>query len=251
MITKHELHSIHEQMMAERRDNGEPPTAKEMLAYTRGELSSEAAVRVQERLVAYPELVRTLTIPFPEPAEPGDEDYLSDAQFAEHWKAMQARMKPPVPIRRVESSPRLWRNVSLALAASLICVFGAFLWQMRSNIELRNDLGPSMPADAQMLYPDTRRGVSSSVDTIAAEGDATIVLPLVTASAFPAYRIELVDVSRRVLWNSGSVQPRADANGDERFTIVVPRAFLDPGQYQFVLYGGEARLTTYSFRLAR
>lgn len=249
MITREELHSIHQQMMAERRDHGEPPTPEEMLAYVRGELSPEAAARIQDRLVAYPELLQTLTEPFPEGAEPGDEDYLSDAAFAEHWKAMQKRMQPVVPLRRSES-PRLWRNVSYALAASLICVFGAFLWQMRSNIELRNDLGPTMPADAQMLYPDTRRGGNTSVDTITAEGDATIVLPLVTAVQYPAYRIELADGAHRVLWNSGSVHPRVDANGDERFTVVVPHSFLDPGQYQFVLYGGETQLTTYSFRMS-
>jgi hypothetical protein len=242
MTTKSELQAIHRQRMADRREHGEPPTAEEMLAYTRGELSPEDEARVQERLVAYPELLQTLTAPFPEAAQPGDPDYVSDAEFAKQWKRPAVASVHPLV-------PRFWRNATLALAASLICVFGALLWQMRSNVGL-NGLGPRMSGDEQMLYPDGRRGPGGSADTITTEGDAQLSLPLVSRTTYAAYRIELVDAAQKRLWDSGSVQPRADA---EKFTVIVPHAFLDAGQYRFVLYGieggREERLTVYTFRV--
>src|ERR1051325_10204358 len=65
MITKTEWQGLHQQLMAdERKRMGDPPTAEEVLAYMSGELSAEEEERIRERLVCYPELVRTLTAPF-------------------------------------------------------------------------------------------------------------------------------------------------------------------------------------------
>src|SRR3954447_15685824 len=92
MTTKSEFSAANRDLVSENRaTNGEPPTAEEVLAYTRGELTPEEEARIRERLIAYPDLVRTLTTPFPEPAEPGHPDYLSDHEFARHWKALQKR----------------------------------------------------------------------------------------------------------------------------------------------------------------
>jgi hypothetical protein len=62
----------------------EPPTSDEMLAYINGELSAEEEADFRSRVIHYPELVRTLAARFPEPAAPGDDDYLSDAEFSRH-----------------------------------------------------------------------------------------------------------------------------------------------------------------------
>ena len=63
----------------------EPPTSDEMLAYITGELSAEEEADFRSRVIHYPELMRTLVAQFPEPAAPGDDDYLSDAEFSRHW----------------------------------------------------------------------------------------------------------------------------------------------------------------------
>src|SRR5229473_3644267 len=61
MITKSEWQMVHHSMMAEERGHGgEPPASEEVFAYMRGELSPEDEARLRERLVNYPDLVRTL-----------------------------------------------------------------------------------------------------------------------------------------------------------------------------------------------
>ena len=51
MTTKTEWQAVNQALMADdRRRVGEPPAAEEALAYMRGELSEEEAVRVRERL---------------------------------------------------------------------------------------------------------------------------------------------------------------------------------------------------------
>src|SRR5262245_53707110 len=112
----------------------EPPTSEEMLAYVRGELSEAEEERFRDRLIGYPELVRTLTAPFPaDGAKPGDDDYLSDQEYARHWTAMQQRMSHNnvVPIRH--AAARVWQSVA-AIAAALNVVFGALYWQ--AHVEL-------------------------------------------------------------------------------------------------------------------
>ena len=122
MTTKSELSAANRELMSENRLTiGEPPTAEEVLAYTRGELGPDEEAQIRERLMAYPELVRTLTTPFPEGAEPDHPDYLSDHEFARHWKALQKRRQRP------DGGLQFWRAFG-AIAAVLAVVFGALLW---------------------------------------------------------------------------------------------------------------------------
>src|SRR5436309_6784429 len=96
MTTKSELSAANRDLIAEKRASlGDPPSAEEMLAYTRGELAPGEEARIRELLIAYPDLARTLTAPFPEGAEPDHPDYLSEHEFARHWKALQKRRHRP------------------------------------------------------------------------------------------------------------------------------------------------------------
>src|SRR5215212_5892851 len=94
MISRSDWKAVHEDMIAEdRRTLGAPPTAEELLAYTRGELAPDEAERIRELLVAYPELAQALTEPFPEEdAKRGDADFLSDEQVAKNWASLQQRI---------------------------------------------------------------------------------------------------------------------------------------------------------------
>src|SRR4051794_22595474 len=165
MITKSELSDVNGKVMAENRTtNGEPPTAEEVLAYTRGELAPEEEACIRERLIAYPELVRTLTTPFPEPAEPGHPDYLSDHEFARYWKALQKRRQ------RSNRGLQFWRAFG-AIAAALAVVFGGLLW--RAEIELKK---PQAVWEQQDVYPDGQRGIGEQPNRLTANGEAYLLL---------------------------------------------------------------------------
>ena len=121
---------------------GEPPTAGEVMAYTRGELAPDEEARIRERLIAYPDLVRALTAPFPEGAEPDHPDYLSDHEFARNWSALQKRR------RRPDRGLQFWRAFG-AIAAALAVVFGALLWRAQTALKQ-----PQAVWEQQELYPD-------------------------------------------------------------------------------------------------
>ncbi len=244
MTTKSEWQEANRALEAEDRQRlGEPPAAEEVLAYMRGELPAHEAARVCERLVAYPELVRTLTAEFPaEGAEPGDPDYMPDDEFAKHWASLQRRMPRKEPGRVLQ----FWPAIS-AIAAALAIVFGALYWQARTERAV------PLVADLQILTPDGRRGGGDEAVPLTAQGDFYyLVVSLPGTPVFDTHRLEIVDASAnppRSIWST-SVLPRPSS---EIFPILVPRTFLKPGKYQVVLYGvsgaREERIDTYTVRV--
>jgi len=221
----------------------EPPTPDEMLAYVRGELSADDEARFRERLLPYPELVRTLTAPFPtEGAEPGDEDYLSDEDFARHWAAMQKRMPRPAVVY-------LWPSVA-AIAASLALVLGVLYWQKQVQTERPHVL----TVDSQPLFPDgSERGGGSAPATVMPEdGWYSLVPVLMDERPFDSYRVELFDAGvdpQRSLWTMSGLRRRQDAT----LIVAVPRSFLSPGLYRLAIYGskgkGEEHVNSYTIRV--
>lgn len=247
MITKSDWQAVHHQLMAdERRKIGDPPTAEEMLAYTRGELPAEAEARVRERLVLHPDLVRTLTEPFPtEGAEPGDPDYLPDEEFTKHWAAMQQRLGREKPAAAEGRVLQFWR-VSTAIAAALAVLFGALLWQTVSKLS-----EPRVIGEHQVLLPEATRGPGVARATpLTPHGDHVgLVLTSLDGRGFDRLRVEMLrGGDGRSVWRSGSLPWTAETN--ERFTVVVPRRFLEPGTYRIVVYGlaggSEEHLASYS-----
>src|SRR5262245_41609857 len=66
MMKQSDWQAVRDALIADDRAKlGEPPTVEEILAYERGELSREDADRVQQLLIAYPELARAFATPFP------------------------------------------------------------------------------------------------------------------------------------------------------------------------------------------
>jgi hypothetical protein len=257
MITKSELQKANEKLMAESREHlGEPPTAEQLRAYSRGELAESEEERIREFLAAYPELAASLVVPFPtEGAEPGDPDYLSDAEYPAHWAAMQQRMSSH-PVAQPERVLRFHRRLSFALAAMLVLAFGGILLQAQSNRRLAHELAsPRIAFEERILSPDGRRGMSDEFTPLDSNGNAYLLRPsLVNADPYPSYRAEILDASAsspHVLWNAPSI-PRHE---DDSFAILVPREFLSSGgRYRIVLYGldaggHESRLATYGVRV--
>jgi hypothetical protein len=245
MITKSDWQAVAKQL---REEAGEPPAADEVLAYTRGELSPEEA-SVRERLLHHPDLLRTLTAPFPaEGAKRGDPDYMTDAEYEFHWASLRRKMQKPAPPATANLPGRalhVWRFAA-AIAAAVAVVLGASLWQ--ANLRLAE---PRIVSEQQVLFPDGRRGGGQEAATLSVQGDSVLlVIPLIGQSEYQRYRLELVNAaSRKSTWKSEPLALR----DDETFTLLVSRRSLDPGTYEVVVSGitgaTEEKVATYSLRV--
>ena len=246
MSTKKGWQSIHDALIEVDGQAAEPPTAEEMIAYRRGELSAEDEARVRALLVRYPDLARAVATEFPaDDARPGDPDYLSEEDLDARWASMEKR----IGTGRVLQFHPAW----LAVAAALALVFAGLYWQAESNMrQLRHELSlPRIASQEQLLLPDGSRGPSDGT-TLAVEGDPLrLVVTLISAARYPRYRLEIVDANGTTLWSRADLQP----SDNDTFTIDVPRAFLKPGTYQVILHGidgaREERVASYTMRVPR
>jgi hypothetical protein len=237
MITKSDWQDAHDEMTAEdRRTLGEPPTAEEVAAYMRGELSEAEEARVRALLVAYPALARTLTMPFPEDDEP-----LPDLD--RRWDEFRSHIAPPRP--ETGRVLQFWRAAA-ALAAVLAVLFGALLWRTRSELTK-----PRAAWQTAVLEMDGHRGPAGPATVIRPQGELLVlVVPLIGSAPYREYRLDLA-TGTRTLWRSEPLRRDEDTTA---FTIEVPRAFLEPGRYRVELYGmdgaREEKLATYSMVVA-
>jgi hypothetical protein len=252
MITKSELQVVYQQMRAEHRPAGEPPTAEEVLAYFDGELSDADEARVRELLVAYPEMARAATVPFPsDDARPGDPGFLSEAELSKRWESLRRRIDQPRGARVLQ----FWQAAA-AIAAVLAIAFGSLLWQSQVNARrLTAQAGqPQVIPDEVVLEPDGRRGPGEAATTVTPEGNSyLLVASVLNPEHYDKYRLEIAVVTPngpRTVWQSAALTRRPD----DTFLIDVPRAFLPPGLYRVVVYGSkggpEEQVAGYSVRVA-
>ena len=249
MTSKSDWQEANRELIAdERRGLGEPPTAEEMLAYSRGELPEPEEERIRDLMVAYPELARVYAEPFPEAPQPGDPDHVAEAQVAAGWTALQRRL-PRAPegtaARRGEAPRRavFRRYIPTAMAAvlALVC-FGLYLQaEGRARYYARQAQAPRVLGERQELLPDGNRGPDSPL-TLQKEGEVYSLEPvLINQQRYPHYDLELRAAKGAVLWTGRDVPPDAL---HERFRIVIPHTFLSPGEdYRLRIYGvdGETR----------
>ena len=243
MIPKTEWQSVSHDLMAERRaDSGDPPTADQILAYTRGELSGEEEERVRELLVCYPELARTLTEPVPDP-RPGEPGYLSENELTQRWMTLQERMGRSSAPREQGRALQIWRALA-AVAAAIALVSSVMLWDARNRLA-----EPLLIADVVDVQSAVSRGSGSTAVITPAGGDAVLLALQLTDTRFSTYRLEISDAAAtppRSLWRSALVEvPESGV-----LSIVVPRAFLRSGRYQIDVYGlsadGEQHVEMYA-----
>lgn len=241
MITKSDWQDALDGMTAEdRRRLGTAPTAEEVAAYMGGELAGEEEARVRELLVAYPELARTTTMPFPQDDQP-----LPDEQLDRRWAEFQSRIAP-VPREEGGRVLQFWR-VAAALAAALAVVFGALLW--RAQVRLNE---PRAAWQIAVLEMDGHRGPAGPATVVRPEGESLdLVVPLIGTSQYREYRLDLV-TAERTLWKSEPLRRDEDTTS---FSISLPGAYLKPGRYRVELYGvdgaREEKLATYSLVVPR
>ena len=233
MTNKSDWQDANRRLMAEQREKlGDPPTAEEMLAYGRGEMSAEEEERIRDLLVAYPELARMYSAPFPEEPEAG----VSNEAIERGWDDVQRRLGVTVmPVRA-----RMRNYIPTTIAAALALVFfGLFVQaESRARDHARGCDLPRVLGPPQELESDGTRGGGSPI-TLRKDGDAYLLKPrLLNQVHYLNYSMELRD-KIGVVWSAPSAQP----DEKDAFQIVIPHSFLRPGTYQLHIFGvdGEVR----------
>lgn len=253
MNDKNEWKAAHDELLAEARTrNGEPPAFDEVLALMAGQLPEQEAARLRERLLAYPELMQIMVASAPEgAAQPGDDDFVSDAEMSRRWASLHARISAKsAGADAVVHRIRVWRRASLGLAAALILAVGGLFAEASSNARLKHELRePHVLGEEQLLTPDRHRGGSDVATIAAADGEWYVLSVSVIDATSNAFRLQIVDAkTAAILWRSPQLRRRES----DTFTIQVPRGLLKPGgKYQVIVYAGEGtaeeKLETYTF----
>jgi hypothetical protein len=239
MMNQSDWQAVRDSMIADDRAKlGDPPTVEELLAYERGQLSNEDAERVQQLLVAYPELAHAYAASFPD-----DDASLPGDVIDRQWNAFRAGGPingPVLPFRRSMAA-------MAAIAATVAIVFGALLWQQRTET-----LQPHVLPE-HVLMPDGRRGLAEQHYTITADGDPVLlVIPISGPADYETYRLELVrGDSHERIWASEPLR----ATTSNSFYVEIPSRALRPGTYQIIASGlrgtAQAQVATYTVDVRR
>jgi len=233
----------------ERKTLGEPPTAEEMLAYSRGELSESEEERIHDFLVAYPDLARAYSAPFPEAPRESDPDAVPEDELRAGWSVLQRRLGrnrgTADPRAEAQRGRVVFRHyVPTAIAAALAVVFFALYVQAESRARYHERAGrlPRVLAAPQELEPDGNRGPAGAPTMLRKDGEAYLLKPrLINQVRHPHYRIDLVDASGKLLWRNSSAEP--DQN--DAFLIAIPHHFLTAGQtYRLRIFGVDGETQT-------
>jgi hypothetical protein len=242
MINRTDWQAVRDALIADDRAKlGEPPTVDELLAYERGELSKEDAERVQQLLVAYPELARAYAAPFPS----DDDGDLPGAVIDRQWNAFRAANGGRSGARVLQ----FWRGLT-AIAATVAIGFGAMLWHAHEE-----QLTPRiLPAPSGELTPDGRRGLPGQAQsTIRPSGGSVLIdVSLPGPIDYETYRLELAGSDpHKVIWSSEPLR----MTRSQSFYVDVPSRLVPDGTYQLIAYGlrGNAQepVATYTFDVRR
>jgi len=245
MIEKSEWQSANRQLAAEDRQRlGDPPTAEEMAAYSRGEMSEGEKERIQDLLVAYPELARMYSAPFTEEPPAGERDEVPAEQLAAGWEDLQRRLgisERVSPTAEAQSGGvvAFRRYLPTAVAAALALVFfGLFVQsESRARYHARQAALPRLLGAPQELTPGGSRGPGGTATMLRKDGDAYLLEPrLINEVRYPHYQIELRDAGDGVIWTNNTAQP----DEDDAFQIVVPHKSLRAGEdYRLLIFGAD------------
>jgi len=242
MMNRSDWQAVRDAFIADDRAKlGEPPTVDELLAYERGELSREEAERVQQLLVAYPELARAYATPFPS----DDDGALPDEVIDRQWSAFRAANSGGSGRRVLQ----FWRGLA-AIAATVAIGFGAMLW----TEHMERLLPRVLPEPAAELTPGGSRGLPGQPQTrITPSGDSVlVVVSLVGPIDYELYRLELVNNdSQKIIWTSEPLR----AKSSRSFYVEIPSRILPDGTYEVAAYGlrGNAQepVATYTIDVRR
>ncbi len=240
MTSKSEWQEANRELIAERRRAlGDPPTAEELLAFSRGELSECEEERIRDLIAAYPQLARMYNEPFP---EEGDE--VTEGEMRASWEALQQRLgrrSDPASAREEAQRGRvvIMRYVPTAVAAALAIVFfGLFVRaEKRARFFAEESTRPRVLGIEQQLDPDANRGPEAAT-VLQMDGEVYLLKPsLITQIDYPHYQLELRDAKDAILYENRDAKPLLE-NQTKMFRIIVPHALFEPGEtYQLRIFG--------------
>jgi hypothetical protein len=241
MITKSDWQAVHEELTAEdRRKLGEPPTTEEMLAYSRGALSTANTERVRAWLVSNPDMARALTQPFPEDdARPGDPDYVSEEEIERRLAAL----KQQTAASRAEGRVVQFRPMWTALAAALALVFGVLF--VRSELEVRRMTSRPQATQNITLESEQGRGVQEPT-RVSVKTEFITLLAMPPDLPGEQYRVEITEINA----TSGRRWESPAMVNDGVLSVLVPRHYLEPGRYSVKVYGGADKQALDSYKLS-
>jgi hypothetical protein len=259
MIGRNDWKSAHAAVVAEARKRlGPPPTEAELDAYMHGGLPAAETERIEELLAIYPEFATAASAPFPATVpQPGDEDYLAPEELEADWISLREKLRREPGTgtgpRRILPFRRVAEAATAAAAVGFVVLF--FYVQSRAGRQAAEPRINVRVAPPVVLEPGESRGngVGDSALTLAAGADEfPLVLPLTGQTAYPDYRLELVEVrgaAERTLWSRDGLRRFEN----DTLAISIPRTFLAPGVYRLVVFGvqGKAptRLATFLIRI--
>ncbi|PYQ31750.1 MAG: hypothetical protein DMF56_01180 [Acidobacteria bacterium] len=238
MANKSDWQEASRRLTAEQREKlGDPPTAEELLAYNRGELSESEEERIRDLLVAYPELARMYGAPLPSEPAAG----ISEEEITAGLRDVKQRLGITPASRR-----RVWHYIPTTIAAALALIF--FGLYVQAENRARDHERPRLLGAPQLLFPGGNRGPSTAT-VLRKDGEAYLLqLKLANAIHYPHYSIELYDKDE-LLWSTPSAEP----DQEDTFQIAIPPTFLRPNRtYHLRIFGtdGETERHAGSYELA-
>ncbi len=231
------------------------PPPEEWTSYHRGDLSPEAAERLQDHLAVCPDcadLVLDLDA-FQRIGERQEERTIEPNAVA--WEALRHRL--PAEGRTPSASPRLrekpWvrRVYSWAPAAVLVLmVAGLSFWVRTLEGTLGRLAEPRLNVPLTDLMPeaDARRAGGSFSSTLRVprgQDRFVVILNIRDPLAHDRYALEIIDSRNRVLWSAPAIERGPDGN----LTMELSRRFLPGGEYRVRLNdsgGSRAPVAQYS-----
>jgi hypothetical protein len=228
MNDRSEWQAAAEDLIARERERlGDPPTAGQVAAYARGELSEAEAARVRALLIVHPEAAALLT----QDVDADVEGVLSDVEMQHDWNAIRQRIAADAPPR-----PSFVSRALPIAALIAIGVLGVMWFQARSALK-EERLRPRVLSTRHELFPiDTSRGAAVPEPyPLQRQEDPYLLSLLLHEDARGEYRIEIVDEQKdppRTIWRS-RVAPR----NERSIELSIPCAFFTPGTtYRLNLY---------------
>jgi hypothetical protein len=250
MTDRREWDAAAEEFIARERERlGGPPTADQIAAYARGELSDHDAANVRALLVVHPEAAEALT----RHVELDMEDVLSDDEMARDWASLQRRIAAEAVPDAVRLRPSYVSRTMPIAAMIAIAALGALLLHSRMTVrrlaEERDR--PRIHVRHELLPAEHARGAATPVPyPLSREGGDYLLALLLYDDVDGLLRLDIVNTQGtrpRTIWSS-----RVSSEPDHTIDLSVPRAFLDPDTtYRLDLYrlGADRPVATYFVRV--
>lgn len=233
------------------------PSARELTAYHRDELTDEEMERIRDHLSLCRDCADLVldVASFAEP-EAGSRTFAASEGMPAAWESLRSRLpdderSPATVIPFPRKTPRLLPRsapIAAALVVAVVCGWMISRWQSGEAPGLGE---PQLTVPVQDLFPRSYRRGSDPLPSLEVPTEARIFLlqlNLADAGSYPDYFLRIVDAAGGEIWSGNGLRRTAAGN----FRIALPRRLLPAGQYGIELYGvgGSSRTLLERFDLS-